>query len=118
MIIYCKRCTMGCELKVNEYEGNISVEGNLCKKGATYGKEEFVKGKRVLTFKIPIKYGYFDKVHVKTSGKISKELWENVYDLVYSLELEAPIEFGEVIVENILGTGIKLISERKIDKES
>jgi len=108
---------MGCELKVNEYEGNISVEGNLCKKGAAYGKEEFVKEKRVLTFKIPIKKGDFDKIHVKTSGEISKELWENVYKLVYSLEIQAPIEFGEIIVENILGTGINLVSERKIDKE-
>ncbi len=118
MIIYCKRCTMGCELKVKDYEGNISVEGNLCKKGTAYGKEEFAKGKRVLAFKIPIKMGYFDKIHVKTSDEISKELWDKVYDLVYSLELEAPIEFGEVIIQNILGTGIKLVSERKIDKES
>ena len=108
---------MGCELKVNECDGNISVEGNLCNKGATYGKEEFAKEKRVLSFKIPIKTGYFEKIHVKTSGEISKELWDKVYNLVDSLEIEAPIEFGEVIVENILGTGINLVSERKIDKE-
>ncbi|WBW98518.1 DUF1667 domain-containing protein [Oceanirhabdus sp. W0125-5] len=118
MIIYCKRCTMGCELKVNESNGNISVEGNLCKKGAAYGKEEILKEERVLTFKLPIKNGYFNKIHVKTSCEISKELWEKVYELVYSLELEAPIEVGEVILENILGTGIKLVSERKIDRES
>ena len=117
MIIYCKRCTMGCELSVGDYDGNISIEGNLCKKGAAYGKDEFAKKKRVLTFRIPIKKGYFDKIHVKTSGEISKELWEKVYNLVYSLELEAPIEFGEVIIENIFGTDIKLVSERKIDKE-
>ena len=45
----CINCPMGCRLHVQMDGADISVAGNACKRGETYGKQEAVERKRVLT---------------------------------------------------------------------
>lgn len=114
MIIYCERCTMRCKLDVEYSNGEAVVQGNLCNKGKEFGETEIIKPKRSMYFKIPVTGGYFKEVFIKTDGEIPRELWDETYEIIYSLDLCAPIEFGEIIIENILGTGVNIISDRKI----
>lgn len=114
MKIFCQRCTMRCEITVLQEGDKVRVSGNLCQKGEEFAKNEMVKAKRNIYIKLPVSGGYFKEVPVKSSGEIPKESIEEVMKILEALKLEAPIEFGEIIVENILGTGVDIISDRKI----
>jgi hypothetical protein len=48
--LVCIACPVGCRLRVSqEQDGEIRVSGNQCEKGDTYGREELLAPKRVVT---------------------------------------------------------------------
>lgn len=105
---------MRCLLEVTEKSDEIIVSGNLCSKGDEFGRKAISAERRILRYKVSVEGGYFKEVFIKTHKEIAREYWIQVDEIVEKLELKAPIEFGEILVENILGTGVNIISERKI----
>lgn len=111
----CIGCPMGCELTVKLNEGQVeSVTGNECGIGKKYAQAECTNPTRMLTSVVQVKGGTINMLPVKTQTDIPKEkLFESVA-LLKDVVITAPIKVGDVILENILGTGIDFIATRSI----
>ncbi|MDD3999451.1 MAG: DUF1667 domain-containing protein [Bacilli bacterium] len=112
----CIVCPIGCRLMVEEKDGKIIVSGNQCKRGEKYAIEEVTAPRRPVTSIVPIKGGNVKMVSVKTSDSIPKELIFAALETLKGLVLEAPIKVGDIIVENVLNTGVDFISTKSVEK--
>ena len=110
--ITCIVCPMGCQLEVNKVDGEYQVTGNTCKRGAKYGVEELTDSKRVLTTTVKLKGSYLNLLPVKTADSIQKNMIFDGMEYRDNIEKKAPINVGDVIVENVLGTGVDIISAK------
>ncbi|NLM03547.1 MAG: DUF1667 domain-containing protein [Clostridiales bacterium] len=113
----CIVCPVGCHLTVHEdttAESGYRVEGNQCPRGAVYGVKEVTNPTRVVTSTVKIKNGLLPRLPVKTDGDIPKELIDECMKVINSVEVEAPIKVGDVIISNVLDTGVDIIASRSM----
>lgn len=112
--LICISCPMGCHLKVDIE--NQTVTGNTCKRGEVYGIKEVTNPVRVVTSTVKIKSGELPVIPVKTKEAVPKDLNFKIMEVLRQVEVEAPIKIGQVIVENILGSGVDIVATRSIKK--
>ncbi len=113
----CIVCPIGCRLTVikdDSTELGYLVRGNKCKRGINYGIKELTNPTRVITSTVKIKNAHLKRLPVKTKGAIPKDLNFECMKIINSIEVEAPIKMGDIIVKNILGTGIDLVASRSM----
>lgn len=114
----CIVCPNGCRLNVFVDEQNrvTRVENALCRNGRTYAEDEVQCPKRSLTSTVKVKDGTHPLVSVRSSKPIPKEKLQEAVDTLRLLELTAPVDFHQVIVSDILGTGADIVTTRQIAK--
>lgn len=112
--LICISCPMGCHLQVDIEKQKVT--GNTCKRGEVYGINEVNNPVRVVTSTVKIKNGELPVIPVKTKGAVQKDLNFKVMEVLREIEVEAPIKVGDIIVENILGTGVDVVATRNIEK--
>lgn len=113
--LICIGCPLGCPLTV-EMEGNEvkSVAGNTCPRGEAYAKKELTNPTRIVTSTVRVAGGKLAMVSVKTESDIPKG---KIFDCVKALkdiEVIAPVKIGDVIVENVAGTGVNVIATKNV----
>ena len=113
--LICIGCPLGCPLTV-EMEGNEvkSVAGNTCPRGDAYAKKELTNPTRIVTSTVRVSGGKLPMVSVKTESDIPKG---KIFDCVKALkevEVTAPVKIGDVIVENVAGTGVNIIATKNV----
>ena len=113
--LICIGCPLGCPLTV-EMEGNEvkSVAGNTCPRGDAYAKKELTNPTRIVTSTVRVAGGRLAMVSVKTQSDIPKG---KIFDCVKALkdvELTAPVKIGDVVVENVAGTGVNVIATKNV----
>ncbi len=108
----CILCPVSCTLKVTITSGEIKVEGNECERGIEYAKQEVTNPLRPVMSVVKVKNGDMPTVSVITKDLVPKICIPEVMKATANIEVEAPIEIGQVIVENICGTS--LIATRKV----
>ena len=113
--ITCTVCPMGCSLVVSKVDGEYKVEGNTCKRGAKYGVEEVTNPRRVITTTVKLTGSYLNLLPVKTNDSIPKELMFDIMEILDKVSVCAPINVGDVIVKDILGTGVDIVSAKRIE---
>ena len=111
----CIGCPVGCALEV-ELEGEkvISVSGNACKIGENYGKKECTNPTRVVTSSVLVSGGSSTILPVKTESDIPKNM---IYDCVGALKnvvIKAPICIGDVVLKNVLNTGVNIVATKNV----
>ena len=107
-ILTCIVCPRGCQLTVNVNGKSVySVEGFGCKRGKTYAENECTHPVRTITSTVKTDRG--GVIPVKTSGPIPKEKMMECMDVVNSSVVTLPAKIGDVVVENIIGTGVDLV---------
>ena len=109
----CIVCPKGCQLKV-ELDGKkvVSVEGYTCKRGLTYTETEFTAPMRTLTTTAPVEGG--GVVPVKTDKTVPKELLFDCMKEVNKARVSPDAKVGDIVIENILGTGANVITTRNV----
>lgn len=111
----CIGCPKGCNLEIEIKDGKfIGVSGYSCKKGEEYGKKEFVNPTRIVTSSVKIIGGDLDVLPVKTEKDIPKEKIFDVIKELKNISVKAPINVGDIIIENVLGTGVNVVSTQAI----
>jgi CxxC motif-containing protein len=115
----CIGCPMGCYLTV-DYDGEkvLDVSGNRCKVGLQYAEKEISNPQRTLTSTVKVTNGALPLVSVKTNKPIPKNLLLEAMDLLAKVEVTAPIEIGDVIIQNILNTDANIIATKNIQKKT
>ena len=55
------------------------------------------------------------RLPVKTNGVIPENLVDKCMDIIKTTEVSAPVEKGQIIIKNILDTGVDVIAARKVN---
>lgn len=113
----CIVCPVGCRLEVfedNKSESGYIVKNANCPRGEVYAVKELTNPTRVVTSTVKIKNGLLNRLPVKTDGTISKDKISQCMDIINSIEVEAPIKVGHIIVEDVLGEGVNIIATRSM----
>ena len=113
--LICIGCPLGCPLTV-EMEGKEvkNVTGNTCPRGVAYAQKELTNPTRIVTSTVRVAGGKLAMVSVKTQSDIPKD---KIFDCVKALkhvELTAPVKIGDVVVENVAGTGVNVIATKNV----
>lgn len=112
----CIVCPRSCDLIVEETNGTYTVCGNRCKRGEEYGLNEHVHPKRMITTTVSVAGGTIRCLPVISDGSVPKELLGACLDYLYGVTVEAPVQLHDIIVENILGTGVNVLAARDVEK--
>ena len=113
--LICIGCPLVCPLTV-EMEGTEvkTVSGNTCPRGDAYARKELTNPTRIVTSTVRVAGGKLAMVSVKTSSDIPKS---KIFDCVKALkdvEVTAPVKIGDVIIENVAGTGVNIIATKNV----
>lgn len=110
--IICVACPRGCPVTVTlDDAGNITnVEGFTCKRGDAYARAEVTHPERSLTSTVKVEGGKEYVVPVKSSTAIPKELLFEAMKEINKASIKAPVKIGDVVIENILGTGANIVA--------
>lgn len=110
--LICITCPRGCHLTVDEVAKKVS--GNSCPRGEAYGLQEVLDPKRVITSTVVILGSDLKRLPVRTDKPISKKLMFDVMKELDKIQVKSPVKCGDVIIKNILGTDVNIISSRDL----
>lgn len=109
----CIVCPKGCHLQVDE-QNDYAVKGNACPRGADYGRTECLNPTRVLTSTVVAVGGLHRRLPVKSDAPLPKGLLFDVMALLDEVRVSAPVHVGDVILENVLETGVNIVATRNL----
>lgn len=115
-VVICTICPMGCRISVTEetelQTGNklYHTSGNNCRRGEIYALAEITAPVRTLTTTMSASDG--SMISVKTDRPVPKNVIKKCLDEINCKTLMLPIEQGNIIIENVGGTGANVICTR------
>lgn len=113
--LICIGCPLGCNLTVEMDGGQVvSVNGNTCKHGDDYARKELTDPRRIVTSTVPVTGGNLPVVSVKTASDIPKGKIRECLCALKGVTLTAPVQIGDVIVENVADTGVDVVATKSI----
>ncbi len=111
--IICTSCPVGCEIELEaEGEKIISITGNTCKRGEKYAQAEYLHPERMLTTSVKSEGGRW--ISVRSRTPLPKDLIFEVSRILSLVRAPEKVEMGQVIVKNILNTGVDIIATREV----
>ena len=109
MKLVCINCPRGCELEAEVSDGEIKVSGQACPRGEAYAKDELTNPTRMVTGLVKVA-GTRRPLPVKTRTAVPKGKIPDVTNLLANTTVLPPKRIGDVIVENVCGTGIDIVA--------
>ena len=119
----CIICPMGCSMGVEvetDADGHkkvLSVKDNGCKRGEQYAAKELQNPTRTLTSTIKVNGGVLPVVPVKTAGEVPKNMLLQCMEVVRRASCRAPVKRGDILLYDLLGTGINVIACADVEKK-
>ena len=115
--LICISCPQGCHLTA-EYENDpaqANIFGNRCPRGKEYAVSELTDPRRVVTAVMPTNDPSRPVLPVRTSKPFPKGKIAELLNLIYKMKVNTPVKCGEIIIEDVLGSGIDIISAENRD---
>ena len=111
----CICCPMGCQITVTLDNGEVTdVTGNTCKRGDVYARKEVTNPTRVVTSSVRVSGGRIAMVSCKTAGDIPKGKLFGCCKAIQSIEVQAPVKIGDIILKDVCGTGVDVIATKEV----
>ncbi len=111
----CILCPAGCELDVREEDGRLVVTGNECDKGPAFAESEIRNPLRNLATAVPLRGTESRMVSVRLSGPVPRDRIFPVLEEIARLRPAGPIRRGQVLLADVLGTGVDVIATRTVN---
>ena len=115
--LVCIVCPKGCTMKIEEKDGEISVTGNSCKRGASFAVSEMTEPKRTVCTTVRTVFKDAPVITVRVSAEIPKDRIFDVMREINAVTLSSPVGRNDVIIKNVLGLGADVIATSGILKE-
>ena len=111
----CIICPMGCTLEVTLEDDGVTkkvtnVCNNGCKRGPEYVRKEFTFPTRTLTSTVGVCGGNMNVVPCKSKGEVPKNMLFQCMEIVRRTCVKAPVKRGDVLIQDILETGVDVIA--------
>ena len=111
----CIGCPLGCRLEVDAVDGEVvEVRGNSCKRGKEFAIQEHTDPRRFVTTTVRIQRGRWARLPVKTADSVPKGRVADVARALHELTLAAPVAMGDVVLADVLGTGVAVVATRDL----
>jgi CxxC motif-containing protein len=111
----CVSCPVGCLLKVTVVGTEVlKVEDNGCPLGVKYAGSEVANPVRTFTSTVRIKDGSLPVCPVRSRAPLPLSKVFSVAGGVAKLTANAPVVIGQVLIEDVCGTGIDIIASRTL----
>ena len=111
--IICINCPLGCRMQVFLDNGTITdVKGYGCARGKEFAVQETSEPMRNITSLMRVQ-GSDRPVSVKTSGPVPKKLYFDCIREIFRREVQTPVHIGDVLIKDILGTGVDILSTQE-----
>ena len=115
--LVCIVCPKGCTMKIEEKDGEISVTGNSCKRGASFAVSEITEPKRTVCTTVRTVFKDAPVIPVRVSAEIPKDRIFDVMREINAVTLSSPVGRNDVIIKNVLGLGADVIATSGVLKE-
>lgn len=115
--LVCIVCPKGCTMKIEEKDGEISVTGNSCKRGASFAVSEMTEPKRTVCTTVRTVFKDAPVIPVRVSAEIPKDRIFDVMREINAVTLSSPVGRNDVIIKNVLGLGADVIATSSVLKE-
>ena len=107
----CILCPVGCGITTQTQDGEIkSISGNSCKRGEAYAQTEIKDPRRTLTTTVRVSGSSLPLVSVKSASPLPKDKLLDSMKVIAKTTAKAPVSIGDVVVLDILGTGVDMIA--------
>ena len=116
-ILTCIGCPLGCTLTAVPAEEGFEISGYTCKRGLEYAKKELTSPERTVTSTVRVTGGVANVTSVRTATDVPKDAIFAVMEAINAIVVPAPIAIGDVICENIAGTGVALTATKAVCKK-
>ncbi|MDD3839837.1 MAG: DUF1667 domain-containing protein [Clostridia bacterium] len=108
--VTCVVCPIGCEILVKgDKQRIVQISGIKCKRGEQYAVSEFLNPMRILTTTVKTRNYHLPVVSVRSNKPIPKDLMFECMDALKKVEIESPLEIGQVVIQNILDSGADIV---------
>lgn len=114
MTITCIKCPLSCEIDIVKKDNELSVKGHTCPQGEQYAMDEFTNPQRVLTTTVCVQGGVLPVVPVRSEAPLPKSAIKECVHILSTITVKAPITCGDIIVKDILDTGVSIIASRNL----
>ena len=109
----CVLCPIGCELEIERAAGDgLEVRGNTCDKGLDFAAEEVLRPMRNLATSVPLMGTTSRMVSVRLSAPVPRDMIFPILAEIAKLRPEPPVRRGQVLINNVLETGVDVIATR------
>jgi len=111
----CITCPIGCRMELTIEDGKVAaVQHNSCKRGISYAEQEFYDPRRMVTATAFVTGGIVTRVPVRSSEPLPMAQIDAALEAIYDLRLQAPLDLGQVVIEDVAGSGVDIITTRKL----
>ena len=112
-VLTCIGCPLGCAITVESME---KITGYTCKRGLEYARKEITCPSRTVTSTVRVTGGVAPVTSVRTAGDVPRDAVWKVMKAINAMEISAPVAIGDVLAENIAGTGVALVATKSVAK--
>jgi CxxC motif-containing protein len=112
--IVCIICPNGCRIRVAGTAGSLKIDGHACQKGFEYAVKEATNPERIITSSVKVIGGEMPLASVKTKEPILKAKIKKVMQEIKKARVKAPVEIGDVVIQNVGNTGVDVVATRKV----
>lgn len=112
--LVCIVCPNSCKLIIDD---NGKISGNKCKRGEKFAHDELNCPMRSVTTTIATVFSDVPVVSVRTNGEIPKGKIFELMKLLNKVVLDKRVKRGEVVLQNVLDTGIDVITTGDMEFE-
>jgi CxxC motif-containing protein len=109
----CIVCPLGCQISVAAGE----AKGYSCIRGKNWAVQETTMPMRVLTTTVLLKNGELALLPVRTQGSVPKSKLMDCLRHANRLRVQAPVQAGQVLCQDLAATGVSLIAARSAGKK-
>ncbi|HIU24737.1 MAG TPA: DUF1667 domain-containing protein [Candidatus Coprovicinus avistercoris] len=106
----CIVCPRSCRITVTETNEGLEISGQGCKRGKAYVEAEYTHPERTITTTVALNNSHARRLPVVSSGPVPKEMLTPCLNEIYQLKVIAPITKGQVLITNLLNTGVDIIA--------
>lgn len=111
----CVTCPVGCTIEAVIEGGELlELKGNACRRGIAFVQEEISNPRRMLTTTVQVDGGKLPLVPVHSSQPLPRPLLLEAAAALRRVRVSAPVTTGQVIVRDILGTGVDMQASRPV----
>lgn len=114
----CIGCPLGCRLEVDaepERQSVVEVRGFACRRGREYALQEHTAPRRIVTTTVAITGARWARLPVRSSAPAPKDKVRAICNVLRDLRVSAPVAMGDIIVPNILDSGVDIVASRNMD---